>query len=148
MWDTGDMEKHSGSLGMTKSYFRDAHGVILIYERGREETKAELLTWAQLAKTESPACIFSIWCNNRVEEFGRGDHTRDFISTIESYYNIPPHLMFTYIPEGDIDSIHRNFNTLMSEVCSVTTTASIKDSIKLRQVVKNTAKTTCCFKNS
>ena len=110
------MEKHSGSIGMTKSYFQGAHGAILVYERGRDETKTVLQEWAKLTRAESPDCVLSLWCNNRNEEIGTSELTRDTLTDIASHYKIKDHLMFTYVPGRDTEVVHTYFNTLMCEI--------------------------------
>ncbi|XP_011402476.1 PREDICTED: ras-related protein Rab-25-like [Amphimedon queenslandica] len=116
VWDTAGMEKHSGSIGMTKSYFQEAHGAILVYERGRDETKTALQEWAKLTRAESPDCVLSLWCNNRNEEIGTSELTRDTLTDIASHYKIKDHLMFTYVPGRDTEVVHTYFNTLMCEI--------------------------------
>ena len=110
------MEAHSGSVGMTKTYYRGSHGAILIYERSDEMSKTELAGWAkQIQDANDSHCIMSVWCNNKHEEFGSSLETRDSISTLLDMYNINPRLLFTYT-STDTRSIHTCFNQFVGEI--------------------------------
>lgn len=155
VWDTGNMETHSSSLGMTKSYFRDVHGAILVYEKGREESKTDLKAWAQMTLAGSPDCVLSLWCNNREAEFGRGAETRDFISVLETHYGIPSRLIFSYIPNDNIEQIHNYFNRLVCEIHSRLPSPTIRQSISVDRhyhdqsnVQQSTLLGKCCKKMS
>lgn len=126
------MEKHSGSIGMTKSYFEGVHGAIMVYERGRDETKTGLLEWAKRIQVESPDCVFSLWCNNRNQEFGTGDATRDMLGDMARHYKIKPQLTFTYGP-GDTEQVHTYFNMLMCEIYAKVPNNLQRDSIKVEK---------------
>ena len=110
------MEAHSGSVGMTKTYYRSSHGAILIYERSDEMSKTDLSGWAKhIQDANGSHCVMSVWCNNKLEEFGSGLETRDSISTLLDMYNINPRLHFTYT-KADVRNIHTCFNQLVGEI--------------------------------
>ena len=143
------METHSGSLGITRSYFRDATGVILIYERNKPDSINDLRQWLQLARAESPNCVLSLWCNNRTGEFGMGSQTRDLVNDIISLYKIPQHLNFVYTSERDVSEVHEKFSRLVSEVYSKRPANPQRNSIRLDQAGTRSGKKwlNCCLKN-
>ena len=150
VWDTGNMEVHSGSIGITRSYFRDTHGAILIYERGDEESKQELRQWIESTVNESPECILSIWCNNKSETFGGSSNmTRNIMDDIIGYFKIDPDLVFTYTSGRDVETVHDHFNVLICKIiASGISTIIRRDSIALTQQSNQQEKTRkCCIKN-
>ena len=109
------MEVHSGSVGVTRSYFRDSDGVILIYKKSDELSITKLPEWANAAREHSKNCIFSLWCNNSTEQFGSGPSTRDTISHVTKSYMIDDSLCFTYTKE-DTTNVHLNFQRFMQHI--------------------------------
>ena len=144
------METHNGSLGVTRSYFRDTNGVILIYERNKPDSIMDLGQWSKLARAESNNCVLSLWCNNRTGEFGTGSETRDLVADIISLYQIPQHLCFAYTSERDVSDVHDKFSRLVSEVYSKRPDNPQRNSIKLDQqsgTINRKKWPKCCLKN-
>ena len=144
------METHNGSLGVTRSYFRDTNGVILVYERNKPESINDLGQWLKLARAESPNCILSLWCNNRTGEFGVGSTTRDLVEDIMSLYHIPQYLSFVYTSERDVSDVHEKFSRLVSEVYSKRPVNPQRNSIRLDEQAGTKSRKKwpkCCLKN-
>ena len=133
MWDTGSLEAHGGSQSITNFYFRGAHAAILVYVSGNEESKMVLQEWAKTVMDHSPDCLLSLWCNNRSQEFGSSNETRDLISILIQKYDISPSNCVTYT-EGirDTYEVHSFLERLIQELYVQSDVFStITDSIKL-----------------
>ena len=69
LWDTGNLER-AGIRNVTRSYFRYAVGVALVYDVGNRETLDDLYDWVLRIKDsvswqwESSLCM-ALWGNNR-----------------------------------------------------------------------------------
>lgn len=109
------MEVHSGSIGVTKSYFHDSDGVILIYKKSDPPSVTQLSEWAKVARENSKDCIFSMWCNNVAGQFGSGPSTRDIIEAFKRAYEIDDRLSFTYTTEDKI-SIQDSFRHFVQHI--------------------------------
>jgi hypothetical protein len=142
--------EQNGSLGITKSYFRDAQGAICIYEQSGEDSKIELRKWMDMIMNEAPECIMSVWCNNRLAVFGGSSNlTRNIIDDYIDHYKIDRDLIFRYTPENDVDTIHQHFNALVCKVYTLNPYNPRRDSIDLSEEYNqqgNTTKTKCCYK--
>jgi hypothetical protein len=66
--DTAGMEKEGGVRTMTRSYFREAIGVILVYDTSNLESLNKLRTWVQVTRDAciySQHLVFAIWGNEK-----------------------------------------------------------------------------------
>ena len=85
------MEKEGGVRTMTRGYFREAIGVILVYDTSNLESLNKLHTWVKVTRE---ACIYSdhlvyaIWGNEKDIHFSsicnpvKDYHLRDLIDTL------------------------------------------------------------------
>lgn len=69
LWDTGNLER-TGLSNVTRSYFRHAVGIILVYDIGDRETLDALYDWVFYIKNyiswQWQKCVtFVVWGNNR-----------------------------------------------------------------------------------
>ena len=139
------MEAYSGSIGLTKTYYRNSHAAILIYESGNEESKAELQNWARVVRENCPDCILSLWCNNRACQFGDGLDTRDVVTGLIVTYNIDQRLCFSYT-ESDVQGVHTHFNSLVCQVYNgrdaFSATKIVTDSVRVSDGEKPSSKWT------
>ena len=90
--DTAGMEKEGGVRTMTRSYFREAIGVILVYDTSNLESLNKLHTWVEVA---DEACIYSrhlvyaIWGNEKGAHYSsvcnpvKDYHLRDLITNLK-----------------------------------------------------------------
>ena len=70
LWDTGNLER-AGIRNVTRSYFRHAVGVVLMYDVGSRESLDALYDWMysirdnlDVSSLQKPTC-FVVWGNNR-----------------------------------------------------------------------------------
>lgn len=95
LWDTADMEQR-GLVNMSRTYFSQCVGVILVYDKGNLSSLFDLKNWVRKAGDSQWAgsLVLSLWCNdkgeypNEVTEENRTDFTRT------SPHPIPAHLVF------------------------------------------------------
>ena len=96
LWDTASMEKNS-VLSMSKSYFTECVGVIMVYRKGDVQSLMELDSWYTriIDHTQySNSLVFSLWCND-VESFSdeiSDEHREGYMSK----WRISPGLSFHF----------------------------------------------------
>ena len=118
LWDTGDMESNSVN-SMTKSYFAECVGVIMVYKKGDIQSLMSLDQWWNRAVAQSQFCsclVFSLWCN----DIGGDDSdevTDDHIQKYVKKWSIPSELMFNINPDHDDEiSLQINYKKLVEAV--------------------------------
>ena len=95
LWDTADMEQ-SGLVNMSRTYFSQCVGVILVYDKGNLSSLFDLKDWVRRVEDSqwASSLVLSLWCNdtgeypNEVTEENRTDFTQT------CSHPIPTHLVF------------------------------------------------------
>ena len=69
LWDTGNLER-AGVGNITRSYFRQAVGVVLVYDIGNRDTLDALRNWVFYIKDniswhQQQQITYVVWANNR-----------------------------------------------------------------------------------
>lgn len=91
--DTAGMEKKGGVVSMTRSYFRQAIGVILVYDTSNLESLHTVMDWVGAAEETcefAQHLVYALWgnekgslyssVNNPVEQY----HLKDFLAKLEN----------------------------------------------------------------
>lgn len=148
------MEK--GSIdNVTRSYFTECVGVMMVYKKGDLQSLMELDNWFTKVKhiTQFPNhVVFSLWCNDTESCFSdeiTPDHKQQYMTK----WGIPPELDFNLsLEEEDEGSMMRQYQKLVEAVrdkCRASqlqkSSISGKDKIILStNPVKSTPTKKCC----
>ena len=81
--DTAGMEKAGGVGTMTRSYFRQAVGVILVYDTSNLESLNKIKTWVEAAEETceyAQYLVYALWGNEK------GSHYSSINNPVEDYH--------------------------------------------------------------
>lgn len=109
------MEKND-ILSMSRSYFAQCVGVILVYKKGDMESLLELKQWANRAQ-ESEWCgsvVFSLWCHNMGSY--SDEVTPEHRQQIAASWGIPPELVFDVNAAADGRNVKQSYQQVVATV--------------------------------
>ncbi|XP_062504278.1 uncharacterized protein LOC134181087 [Corticium candelabrum] len=82
LWDTAGQERHKGSL--TNHVYRDAHGLVIVYDICSKESYDAVKTWHSLAKNSMDNdTIFTLICGNKIDCRSRDSSLVPVVTTEE-----------------------------------------------------------------
>lgn len=119
-----------GTLQMTKSYFRSAVGVILVYDQGNLESLRKIEEWVGCVNEHSQwskHVVFALWGNDKgiygtnsspVDDY----HLGDFRHKVERLQDLPDGLCCVVNSQGSrlADSYQRLLDVLHSKLSNLT----------------------------
>ena len=118
LWDTADMEKNSIN-SMTKSYFIECVGVMMVYKKGDLGSLIKLDAWWTRAN-ESQFCrslVFSLWCNDIDRSEDETEVSEEHVRQYAAKWKVPCDLVFNIDPgEDDRESVTVKYKKLVKAV--------------------------------
>ena len=109
------MEKH-GIKNMTKSYFAQCNGMILVYDRSNTDTLYELKNW--MSEANSSCCtsgvLFSMWGNDRGGTCDVSEENATFFAT---EYGIPLDMVFRISTTPPYKNLKESYQSFIKELC-------------------------------
>ena len=154
--DTAGMEKRGGVGTMTKTYFRQAVGVILVYDTSNLESLLKIKTWVEAAEETcvySQHLIYTLWGNEKGSMYSsvnnpvEPDHLSALLAQLQSTLAKPIHIEDQLVCKMDatnqaavtenyeilVRSIHRK----VKEIDTVMKEASQRITLERPNVVEN-----------
>ena len=140
------MEKNN-VFSMSKSYFNECVGVILVYKKGDFQSLVELDKWWQRTREISQwkeSLVFSLWCNemdNYSDEIGP-KHREEYIDR----WKIPPELVFDVSADADDDGeyVRQSYRAVVAAVRAKCSNSVETSAIVLTNATSNIQKK-CVF---